>query len=94
MRHRFQECGVFTMLSHHFQMMILGNWRKILKKDSIILCLTCYEKQPLSFLQNGSPVSHNNHLKMMTFHSKNTNFGGLERPEISVLAAESPLLVA
>ena len=26
---------------------------------------------------------------MMTFHSKNTNFGGLERPEIAVLVVES-----
>ena len=31
----------------------------------------------------------NHHFKMMTFHSKNANFGGLERPEIAVLAAES-----
>ena len=56
--------------------------------------LTCWEQKHLSILQNDSPVAHNNSFKMMPFHNKTPLFGGLEHPEISVLATESLLLVA
>jgi hypothetical protein len=37
---RFQKCCVFTVLSHHFQMMILRDWWIILRTDQRNLCLT------------------------------------------------------
>jgi hypothetical protein len=35
------EKSVFTVLSHHFQMMILSDWRIFLRNGQIFLFLTC-----------------------------------------------------
>ena len=59
------------------------------KKLREVIVLWTIRKKTQIILQKVSLVTQNHDLKMMTFHSKNANFGGLERPEIAVLAVES-----
>ena len=69
MRLRFQKCGVFIVLSHDFQMMILHYWRIILKNGKRLLFFDVLGTKSSSFFQNDFPAIQNRHLKMMTKHA-------------------------